>query len=475
MKNRIISLLIASSMILTLAGCGNNDLEDENRRLQEQIDALQQGENGGTTLTDSVEIDSATPEVVAERYLNAYFEGDFATYSKYSAMDLDVLWAGFLPFMENVDGFTGHQTTMETFFETITETDFGETIFNVADVHYMSQSEKNEHISMLKHTTQDFNNFANINIDVDKIILLADIQEMCRVTTVGSGEGQGAFEIYCVKINDRWLVFQDMIVFTAIERLDYEEPSMSTTAPIELVEHRCTFDCNEFVAISNQQICILTTDPLTVKMGSSYVGSIGGGMGRAVYNYDELNKVPQFVNLRSLTISVSQAQQNHEGVDLTVLKEMTNLTSLTLQRTSAIAFFNFTLFTDLTPLSGLTNLTYLDIDYCVDITWLSNLTNLTHLTLQNIKSDDLTPLKELTNLTQLELGGEAIDDITPISELTKLTHLVLHGKTSDISSLANLTNLVFVDFYCSNIPQGHINALKDALPHAEIRLRGTVQ
>ena len=82
--------------------------------------------------------------------------------------------------------------------------------------------------------------------------------------------------------------------------------------------------------------------------------------------------------------------------------------------------------TDITPLSGLTNLTKLDLSNCLkltDITPLSGLTNLTDLSLSFCyELTNITPLSGLTNLTKLDLNlCEKLTDITPLSGLTKLS------------------------------------------------------
>ncbi len=78
--------------------------------------------------------------------------------------------------------------------------------------------------------------------------------------------------------------------------------------------------------------------------------------------------------------------------------------------------------TDITPLSGLTNLTELDLSSCpnlTDIIPLSGLINLTDLDLENCnKLTDITPLSGLTNLTELYLSSYC--NKSPLSGLTNL-------------------------------------------------------
>ncbi len=55
---------------------------------------------------------------------------------------------------------------------------------------------------------------------------------------------------------------------------------------------------------------------------------------------------------------------------------------------------------------------------------------------------DLTPLANLTNLESLDLYGTEVSDLTPLANLTNLEYLGLYGaEVSDLTPLANLTNL----------------------------------
>jgi Leucine-rich repeat (LRR) protein len=109
---------------------------------------------------------------------------------------------------------------------------------------------------------------------------------------------------------------------------------------------------------------------------------------------------------------------------------------------------------DLNPLSGLTNLTWLDLEdnNIADTTPLSGLTNLTWLDLGLNNITDLTPLAGLTNLTILHLWGNNISDLTPLTGLTNLDWLNLnYNNISDITPLAGLTNLRGLDLESNNI------------------------
>ena len=67
---------------------------------------------------------------------------------------------------------------------------------------------------------------------------------------------------------------------------------------------------------------------------------------------------------------------------------------------------------------------------------------MTSLTLDNNPIADLTGLANLTNLTYLDIWGNQISDISPLTLLTNLTTLNLaYHQISELSPLVNLTNL----------------------------------
>jgi len=106
---------------------------------------------------------------------------------------------------------------------------------------------------------------------------------------------------------------------------------------------------------------------------------------------------------------------------------------------------------DLTPLSGLSNLTSLDISRCAgvtDLTPLSGLSNLTSLFISGcVGVTDLTPLKGLPNLTSLDISGCAgVTDLTPLSGLSKLIWLDLSGceRVVDLGALSGLVKLRYL-------------------------------
>ena len=143
--------------------------------------------------------------------------------------------------------------------------------------------------------------------------------------------------------------------------------------------------------------------------------------------------------------------QNSNISDLTGLEAATNLTRLDLGTEyveSEDRSINSNSVSDLSPLSGLTNLTWLRLrnNSISDISPLSGLTNLEWLNLgSNLMISDISVLSGLTNLTTLWLYGNSISDLSPLAGLTNLTFLNLwFNSISDISSLAGLTNLTWL-------------------------------
>ena len=109
----------------------------------------------------------------------------------------------------------------------------------------------------------------------------------------------------------------------------------------------------------------------------------------------------------------------------------------------------------LEPLSELINLErltifvyqeYADDDFPnLDLTPLSGLTNLTYLSLPDSQVGDLTPLSGLTNLTELSAPDSNVTDYSPLSGLTKLVKLNLSNYSYSQNSLERVTDLGFLE------------------------------
>ncbi|MDR1563702.1 MAG: cell wall-binding repeat-containing protein [Oscillospiraceae bacterium] len=105
-------------------------------------------------------------------------------------------------------------------------------------------------------------------------------------------------------------------------------------------------------------------------------------------------------------------------------------------------------FKDLSPLSGLTQLTSLGLswNWIEDISPLSGLTNLTNLELGDNQITDISPLANLTGLTTLTLFSNKIEDISALSNLQTLESLeIYNNRISDLTPLSNLTSLKTLD------------------------------
>ena len=132
--------------------------------------------------------------------------------------------------------------------------------------------------------------------------------------------------------------------------------------------------------------------------------------------------------------------------DLTGLQHATNLKELFLHDTyvEGVGWINSNSVSDLSPLTGLTNLTSLNLggNSISDISALGGLTKLTSLELWNNSISDISALARLGNLKWLWLYDNNITDISAVAGLTNLSTLELRGNNiSDLSPIARLTNL----------------------------------
>jgi len=172
-----------------------------------------------------------------------------------------------------------------------------------------------------------------------------------------------------------------------------------------------------------------------------------------------LGEIPAYITIghRQISTNITMLNLNMTGLttqELESLRYMVNVSNLSL---SGEAF-------DLSPLSGLTNLTHVSFSraHVTDLTPLQGLPNLTHLQLWNAQVTDttLTQLSGFTNLIDLDLNGNPITDITPLSGLTNLTHLRLwNTQVSDITPLLGLANLRVLELRNTQITSSDIALL----------------
>ena len=128
--------------------------------------------------------------------------------------------------------------------------------------------------------------------------------------------------------------------------------------------------------------------------------------------------------------------------NLSPLSGLTNLTWLSLSANSI---------TDVSPLSGLTNLTRLWL-YTNNITDVSPLSGLTQLELLNLRANNITDvsLSGLTQLEILDLSANSLADVS-LSGLTRLEILDLSANSLADVSLSGLTNLTILWLRANNI------------------------
>ena len=160
----------------------------------------------------------------------------------------------------------------------------------------------------------------------------------------------------------------------------------------------------------------------------------------------DLSFVSGLPNLQMLS-----AHGYYVDLDLAPLESLKDLTELHIY---AEGSNNIARTVDLYPLENLTDLQYIHLD-CVPDSYapLAELKNLQYLSLWNPISgqvdyeyplSDISPLSGLTELTYLNMPIGDVEDLNSLSGLTKLTDLLLYGNAhtwEDISFLRPLTNL----------------------------------
>ena len=156
-----------------------------------------------------------------------------------------------------------------------------------------------------------------------------------------------------------------------------------------------------------------------------------------------LGKAPgSVITTTEMTTLTELRAPNADITDLTGLEAATSLLRLDLgERYVAVEgrFINSNAISDLSPLSGLTALTLLDLEgnNISDISALSGLTNLIVLYLGDNSISDISALSGLTNLVVLWLWDNLISDISPLVENTGLGQgeevIVSENPLSDLS------------------------------------------
>jgi len=149
----------------------------------------------------------------------------------------------------------------------------------------------------------------------------------------------------------------------------------------------------------------------------------------------DFNQISDISPLSGMTNLTSLSLDSNQISDISLFSGMTNLTDLSL---------DFNQISDISPLSGMINFTSLSLDsnQISDISLLSGMTNLINLSLGYNQISDISPLLGMTNLTSLYLSSIQISDISLLSGMTNLINLSLDSnQISDISPLLGMTNL----------------------------------
>ena len=184
---------------------------------------------------------------------------------------------------------------------------------------------------------------------------------------------------------------------------------------------------------------------------------------------------------------------NREITDLTGIEHAHNLSRLSLGGAyvdGGLRYSNNNAVSDVSPLSGLSQLTYLDIDnnQLTNVSPLAGLNQLTYLYLGYNRIADVSPLAGLNQLTYLDIDNNQLTNVSPLAGLSKLMHLSLYNnELTDVSPLAGLSQLTYLELGYNTITdvaslakltQLKIlgltgNSISDVSPLAPLNLPGT--
>ncbi|PHR96065.1 MAG: hypothetical protein COA78_29235 [Blastopirellula sp.] len=169
-------------------------------------------------------------------------------------------------------------------------------------------------------------------------------------------------------------------------------------------------------------------------------------------------------------------QLNDDLTDIGLLSDFTKLKTLQIYAPQL---------TDLSPLADLKELEELSISVpkVTDIGPLAKLENLVELDIRGENITDISPLAGLTNLKQLDIAGTKFSDLAPLSGLKKLEYLnisyrefsyrdLLHKQITDITPLAELTNLIVLEM--SNTDVSDISPLANLKNLVELEMSNTI-
>ena len=140
-------------------------------------------------------------------------------------------------------------------------------------------------------------------------------------------------------------------------------------------------------------------------------------------------------NLKTLSIHIENTYIDGQlqPVDLSILGQLTNLTSLSISGNVA----------DIKFIENLTNLTYLDIDLpsnVKNIESIKKLENLKRLGVSLESSEQIDIIKDMTNLESLRISGK-VNTIEPLVNIANLKNLEVSGVDYEIKSINGLEKI----------------------------------
>lgn len=215
------------------------------------------------------------------------------------------------------------------------------------------------------------------------------------------------------------------------------------------------------------------TTPITLPAGETTVHALTVGENGLVsplciWSYTVAGVIEE-VTIEDAAIDRVIRQQLQVGDDHTLYtNELWTITSLAIpkdaQSLSDLSKLPFLIelsidqgsFDSLSPLSALTTLQKLVItDTTVsddDLNTIASLPRLTKLTMTGCSLSGITPLSGATGLTYLDLGNNTIRDLTALESIPDLTYLSLtHNAVTDLTSLEGLVKLNALDLSYNSI------------------------
>lgn len=176
----------------------------------------------------------------------------------------------------------------------------------------------------------------------------------------------------------------------------------------------------------------------------------------------DLSPLSGLTELTDLDIWSGDASLGGSVSDLGPLAGLTKLSTVNLM---------WNKITDISALSGATGITelYLGGNSISDISPLANMPLLSGLTLDHCPINSLAPISGLTALRTLSMQNCGLNDISALSGLTSLRELYLgNNNISDVSALYGLTSLESLHISYNNLAPWQIIELQEMLPNCTI-------